>query len=278
MARRVFPGVKAAQASGRAASVGVRAARRGLRIVGRLTHETGGRGWRSAPDPWLAPRSLRWNRNDLTQRAGGLLRLVLGGLLAAAMLSALVLVLLVFALQGSGVAAWLLVATLLLGALALFWGLRRAGRLLRGPMAVAAGPASGVQATLAQDEAGLLNTLRTHQRILPPGSREVFQSAVLATRDAMRLTAGDVTLGRDAYDARQAAREDLPEVLRAYRAAPRTAHSDEALLGQLRLIEGRMQQVIETRTAGQVRALKAHGRYLEDKYAGPADRDPEKSA
>lgn len=241
--------------------------------MGRLKRGAFGQLQAAAPDPWLTSGGGR-QPGDLTRRAAWLLRLVLGGLLAAAVLSALVLVLIIFAVQGSRVAAWLLTATLLLAVLGLMWGARRAGRLLRGPAASVEGP----QGTLAQDEAGLLHTLRTHQRALPPGSRAAFEGAVLATRDALRLTAADATLGRDAYDARQAAREDLPEVLRVYHAAPRSAAVEQELRAQLGVIEGRMRQVAQARAEVQGRALRAHRRYLEDKYAGPQSPEPEDGA
>ncbi|MFC4637536.1 hypothetical protein [Deinococcus hohokamensis] len=275
MAPRVSSGVKvarvraAARASGRAASVGVRAAHQGLRVMGRLSRAASSGLRTAAPDPWLTSGGGRARAGALTRRAGGLLRLVLGGLLVAAVLSALGLVLLVFALQGSALAAWLLAATFLIALLGLVWGARRAARLVRPPVAPQGRPASP-----AEDEAGLLHTLRTHQRALPPGGRDAFQGAVLATRDALRLTAGDATLGRDAFDARQAAREDLPEVLRVYRAAPRTPEAEQELQEQLGLIERRMRQVIQTRTEAQGRALQANRRYLEDKYAAP-EPDPE---
>ncbi|WP_291424838.1 hypothetical protein [Deinococcus sp.] len=124
----------------------------------------------------------------------------------------------------------------------------------------------GAVNTLDSDEARLLTLLRTHERGLPSTLWPAFQATVIATRDALRLTAADVTLQRDTFDARQAAREDLPELLSAYRAVPPSRQSDEQLLEQLALIERRMQSVVGQRAATRQRELSAHGRYLQDKY------------
>lgn len=191
-------------------------------------------------------------------------------LLGAGVVGLAVLLLGVGVLQGNDLAGWLLALTLLLGLLGAVWATRRAGQLIRADTQMVAGAAAS---DLPQDEAQLLSTLRTHQRALPPPTRAAFQTTVLTTRDALRLTAGDTTLERDVYDARQAAREDLPELMRAYQSAPRDARTERELLDQLRLIEDRMQRVVQVRGEAKGRALRAHGRYLQDKYDPQADRD-----
>lgn len=68
------------------------------------------------------------------------------------------------------------------------------------------------------------------------------------------------------FDARQAAREDLPELLRTYGSGRRTPEADRLFLEQLDLIGRRMQEVVHERQAQHVRVLTAQRRYLESKY------------
>lgn len=89
---------------------------------------------------------------------------------------------------------------------------------------------------------------------------------MIATRDALRASQDDAVLDRDSFDVRQAAREDLPELLETYRTVPPTPANQAELQRQLGLIEGRMAAVVRDREAQKSRALKAHGRYLEKKY------------
>ncbi|GGK22518.1 hypothetical protein GCM10008955_15050 [Deinococcus malanensis] len=224
------------------------------------------------PDPWLRPRGPAWHLErgrNLSRRAAGLFVLVLISLLGAGVVGLAVVLLGFGVLQGNDVAGWLLALTLLLGLLGALWATRRARQLIRTEPQVS----GGAPIDLPQDEAQLLSTLRAHQRALPAPARAAFQTTVLATRDALRLTAEDTTLERDVFDARQAAREDLPELMRAYQSAPRDERTDRELLDQLRLIEGRMQRVVQVRGEAQGRILRAHGRYLQDKYDPDARRD-----
>ncbi|ACO46725.2 hypothetical protein DEDE109153_10515 [Deinococcus deserti] len=253
---------------------GFKAVRTGSRVVrGLLRSPSPGLPRLAQPDPWLRPRGPAWHLErgrNLSRRAAGLLVLVLLSLLGAGVVGLAVLLLGLGVLQGSDLAGWLLALTLLLALLGLLWAMRRAGQLIRTDSQVSGGTAAS---DLPQDEEQLLSVLRTHQRALPPPTRAAFQTTVLATRDALRLTAGDTTLERDVYDARQAAREDLPELMQAYQSAPRDARTDRELLDQLRLIEDRMQRVVQVRGEAKGRALRAHGRYLQDKYDPRADQD-----
>lgn len=219
-------------------------------------------------DPWL----LGSERPSLTgklqrgghlvRRGAGLVVLLVFGVLGALLLLPLLLLLGFGAAGGSDMAGWLLGFTLLLGVLGSIWTARWASQLLRAEeVSISAAP--GVS---TNDELILLQTLRQHERALPGSARLAFHATVIATRDALRASAGETTLSRDVFDVRQAAREDLPELLDAYRSVPRTPRNDAEFTRQLALIEGRMQSFIRDQTAQQERALKASGRYLEGKY------------
>ncbi|BDP40924.1 hypothetical protein DAETH_08930 [Deinococcus aetherius] len=226
-------------------------------------------------DPWLPPggpgHPLR-RGVSVVRRAVGLLVLLALCVLGALLLGPLLLLLGVGTAFGSDVAGWLLAFTLLLATFGAVWTARRATLLIRAreegeaDLVTLDAPTGSGSAARADDEAGLLALLRGSERALPTSTRAALHATVIATRDALRVTAGDLSLGRDAFDARQAAREDLPELLRAYHAAPRTPQADDLLLGQLALIERRMSGVVRERQKAQARTLDAHRRYLEGKY------------
>ena len=166
--------------------------------------------------------------------------------------------------NGSAAAGWLLGAALLLGLLGLLWTGWRAAGMLRAPL--------GAPATAASpEEDALLTLLRQHERALPPAAADALHATVIATRDALRATAGETALSRAAFDAQQAAREDLPDLLAAYRALPSDPQQDAELLGQLARIETRMAHVTREQAQAGQRALRAHGQYLDDKYRTDAE-------
>lgn len=214
------------------------------------------------------PASRQVPRPGLGRRALGLAALVLQSVLGVLVVVPILVVLGIGTVLGVHAAAWLLGLTLLLALLGLVRTVICGARLLspqRLPDAIAK-PDVPALARVADDEARLLALLRSGERTLPAATRSALHATVSATRDALRATAGDVTLGRDAFDARQAAREDLPALLRTYHAAPHTPETDRLFLAQLALIERRMRGIIQARQAQQVRALEAQRRYLESKY------------
>ncbi|AXG99070.1 hypothetical protein DVJ83_07745 [Deinococcus wulumuqiensis] len=241
-----------------------------------LPEETrAGRGLSSAPpagagdDSWdsIESSAARWQRakrvgrqvgGQVARRGVSLAVLLLLAGLGTLLLLGVLLVLGIGVANGSAPAGWLL-ATALLGVLGLLWTGWKAARLLRTPLTLPPAAASA-------EENDLLRLLRQHERALPPATRPALHATVIATRDALRATAGDTTLSRAAFDARQAAREDLPDLLTAYRALPDPTANEAALLEQLRLIEQRMVEVRHERTPAQQRTLAAHGHYLTDKY------------
>ncbi|CAM3697481.1 hypothetical protein [Deinococcus frigens] len=254
-------------------------ARTGSRVVRALirpAHRGGGRSGLGdvrelGHDPWLRPEGaggLRRQASRLAQRGAGLGKLALQGVLGAVVFLPLLLIFGVLFALGFDPAGWLLGVTLLLGLLGLVRTAVRAVRLMNAPDEELNPETSraALPATLQADETTLLGTLRTHERALPPASRVAFHAAVIATRDALRVSADDIMLGRDAFDVRQAAREDIPELLETYRTVPSTPANEAELQRQLGLIEGRMAAVIQDRNAQRGRVLKAHGRYLENKY------------
>ena len=206
-------------------------------------------------------------RRKLVRRTLGLLALIVLGLLGALLVGPLLFLVGVGTASGSDVAGILLAFTLAGG------GLRG---VLDGPPRPpdftvpeeAARPVTlDLAGAAAHDEAALLATLRLHERTLPAPARAALHATAIATRDALRVTAHDQALGRDTYDAQQAARRDLPDLLSVYRAAPPTAAADLELLMQLGHIERRMRAVSTERAGQGQRKLEAHGRYLKDKYS-----------
>lgn len=214
--------------------------------------------WAAAPRPALPRPALP---PDLGRRAKGLTWLAVQSVLGfVAVLGLLLLFGLLLAL-GWDPAGWLIGVTLILA----FLGVARTffqGRRLLSP----APEVPLAQATPDDDEARLLRLLRSGERALPPAARPAFHAAIIATRDALRLTAGDETLSRDAFDARQAAREDLPALLQTYRAAPHAPDAERLLVSQLDLIGRRMGEVVHERRGQHTRTLEAQRRYLESKY------------
>lgn len=205
------------------------------------------------PRPALPP--------DLGRRAKGLSWLAVQGFFGFIVVTTLLALFIILLALGWPPAGWLIGLTLLLALL----GAVRAtvqGRRLLAP----APEAPLAQAGPGDDEARLLRLLRSGERALPPAARPAFHAAVISTRDALRLTSGDEALGRDAFDARQAAREDLPELLHTYQAAPRTPDAERLLVSQLDLIGRRMGEVVHERRGQHTRTLEAQKRYLESKY------------
>lgn len=222
-------------------------------------------------DPWLTPdgpEGLRRQAARLARRGAGWGKLTLQSVLGAVVIFPLLLLFGVLFALGIDAAGWLLGLTLLLGLLGLVRTAVRATRLLNAPdeEVTPAASQAALPASVQADETRLLGTLRTHERALPPASRVAFHAAVIATRDALRASQDDAVLDRDSFDVRQAAREDLPELLETYRTVPPTPANQAELQRQLGLIEGRMAAVVRDREAQKSRALKAHGRYLEKKY------------
>lgn len=227
-------------------------------------------------DPWLLPGG----RDHPVRHGASLLRRALGlaVLLVLSVLGALLLVPLLALLGigtafGSDVAGWMLGFTLLLAGFGAFWTARRASRLLMAADEPAPITLDAPGMTVGDDHATLLALLRAGERALPASTRSALHAAVIATRDALRATADDTSLSREAYDARQAAREDLPVLLQTYRAAPRSPETDRLFLGQLDLIGRRMQGVVQERRGQQTRTLEAQRRYLESKYGEDGDRE-----
>ena len=207
-------------------------------------------------DPWSPAARVRRGAG-LTRRALGIGVLIVLSVLGAAVLALSVLLLGLGVASGSDVAGWVM------GVVGAVWVIRRAGRLLRADPQDAAVPDAALHRL---DEAQLLQTLHAGSRMLPAPARPAFHRTVLATREALRASAGDATLERDTYDVRQTAREDLPALLDAYQAVPRSRSSDAELTRQLALIESRMKRVSSDRAAQRERQLQAHGRYLDDKF------------
>lgn len=211
-------------------------------------------------DPWATGTALQ----PTVRRAGSLLALTVIGFLVLGVLIPLAILLGIGVASGSDVAGWLL--ALVLGLLVAFgvWVFGRARTLTR-PAPVT------LDAAAPPEEWTLLETYRQHERRLPTPARPALQSAVQATREALRVTSGG-TLTRDAFDARQAAREDLPELLSAWQSGPRRP---EDLTRELQLIETRMRQVTRAQAAAQDREAQARRRYLSGKLSSEStDTDP----
>lgn len=219
------------------------------------------------PDGWgidSVPPALALRRaGSRVRRAAGLGVLTVIGLLGLSILTLCVVFLGIGLASGSDSAGWVLGLVLLLGVAGATWLVRRARGLLRPDMALEtlAGPA----------ELPTLSTLHRQARVLPAPNRTAYRRTLAATADALRVCDGDQTLGRDTFDARQAAREDLPALMSAYRAAPATPDTQREFTRQLALIETRMHAIVRGRAAQQTRDLHAHGRYLDDKYGTEGD-------
>ncbi|THF71344.1 hypothetical protein E7T06_03105 [Deinococcus sp. Arct2-2] len=226
-------------------------------------------------DPWLpAPTGSAADTASRARRAGSRVRRMLGlvallilGLLGALLIGPLLLLLGIGTASGSDVAGILLALTLAVAAFGTYWTARRARQILHAPEDTLPPTTLDMAGAAAHDEAALLATLRLHERTLPAPARAALHATAIATRDALRVTAHDQALGRDTYDAQQAARRDLPDLLSTYRAAPPTAAADLELLMQLGHIERRMRAVSTERAGQGQRKLEAHGRYLKDKYS-----------
>jgi hypothetical protein len=255
------------------ARTGSRVVRYLIRPVQRLPNSsislmTGGR------DPWLpAPAGSAADTASRARRAGSRVRRMLGlvallilGVLGALLVGPLLFLLGIGTASGSDVAGILLALTLAAAAFGAYWTARRARAILHASEETVQPTTVDMAGAAAHDEAALLSTLRQHERTLPAPARAALHATAIATRDALRVTAHDQALGRDTYDAQQAARRDLPELLSAYRAAPPTSAADLELLMQLGHIERRMRSVSSERAGQGQRTLEAHGRYLKDKY------------
>ncbi|MFT2718400.1 hypothetical protein ACMT4L_00205 [Deinococcus sp. A31D244] len=234
----------------RSRTVATGAARAARTLVRAARRDPGG-----PDDPWSPGTTLQ----PTVRRAGSLLALTVIGFLVLGVLVPLAILLGIGVASGSDVAGWLLGLVLLLLVAFGMWAFGRARTLTR-PAPIT------LDAAAPPEEWTLLETFRQHERRLPTPARRALQSAVQATREALRVTAGG-TLTRDAFDARQAAREDLPELLMAWQSGPRRP---EDLTRELEVIETRMRQVTRAQAAGQDRETQARARYLRDKYA-PGD-------
>ncbi|WP_221090581.1 hypothetical protein [Deinococcus aquaedulcis] len=236
-------------------------ARRLLRAPLRLTRGL----WRAA-QPWPTPSGDSWALAPQTGQGAGLRRLAGLGALALltlvglSFLGTLTVLLGIGVASGSDLAGWLLGLTLLLAVVLLVWA---RGRLRQWQAQAHPLPAS--------DELGQLRALHAQARALPRPDRAAVLGALQATAQALQVTGGGGTLTRDAFDARQAAREDLPELL----AAARSGRG--AVQPQLQLIETRMAAIAERGRAAQARAAQAQAAYLQDKYA-PGKTAPEETA
>ncbi|UBV41804.1 hypothetical protein LAJ19_09090 [Deinococcus taeanensis] len=248
------------------------AARTGSRAVRVLLRPA--QSWPARPpqDPWQLmsglpdPAAAVQRGMHGARRAAGLGVLLLLTLLALSFLATLTVLLGIGVASGSDLAGWLLGLTLLLSLALTGWSARRARMLLRAP------PAEPVTLeTGPPDEQDLVHLLRRHERALPAPTLRAFHSAVTATRDALRATRDAGTLTRDAFDARQAAREDLPQVLSAYHDAPPQGRDDQELLRQLHLIEQRMTEVSRVHAQARRRDQQSRTRYLQDKYTPGQD-------
>ncbi len=234
---------------------------------------------RPGPLAPVNPQQLMQRGANLTRRAVGLGVLALLSILGAGVLIVALVFLGLGLANGSTIAGILMAVVLLLGVLGTVWTVRRAGTLIKPeelPAAPTAVPAAqGTPLALPADtgavEATLLQTLRTHERPLSAPARAAFHATVIATRDAVRVTAGDAEMNRDAFDARQAAREDLPELMSAYRAVRKSEQTEAQLLEQLQLIHARMSRINAERAAVRQDKLAAHGHYLREKYQGETD-------
>jgi len=210
-------------------------------------------------DPWSTGAALQ----PTVRRAGSLLALTVIGFLVVGVLVPLAILLGIGVATGSDVAGWLLALVLALLVAFGVWVFRRVRTLTR-PAPVT------LDAAAPPEEWTLLETFRQHERRLPSPARPALQSAVQATREALRVTRGG-TLTRDAFDARQAARADLPELLTAWQSGPRRP---EDLTRELHLIETRMRQVTQAQAAAQDREAQARRRYLSGKLRPDPDSDP----
>ncbi|WP_309570157.1 hypothetical protein [Deinococcus sp.] len=218
------------------------------------------------PDGWgldTLPPALALRRSvGVARRAAGLGVLTLVGLLGTSVLTLSTIFLGISAAAGNTAAVWVLGLALLLGVAGAVWLSRRASALLRSP---AEAPGT---AMIAAADLDVLADLHRAARALPAPRRSAYRRTLGSAADALRACATDTTLGRDTFDARQAAQEDLPELLRAYRAAPGSPGADREFTRQLTLIETRMQTIVQGRAGQHSRDLHAHGRYLDDKYGG----------
>ncbi|GGR77948.1 hypothetical protein [Deinococcus sedimenti] len=220
-------------------------------------------------DPWQVqrpgdPRAALARGRGQARRLGGVGLLIVLTLVALSFLGTLSVLLGIGVASGSDVAGWLLALTLLLSFAVIAWSARRARRLLRAPT-----PDTVTLHAAPGDELGLLRTLRQYERALPTPSLPAFQQAVTATRDALRVTEHASTLTRDVFDARQAAREDLPRILGSYAAAHTPDHRE--LDRQLQLIEARMTAITREQAQAQRRDQQADTTFLRDKYTPPQD-------
>ncbi|WP_034385225.1 hypothetical protein [Deinococcus sp. YIM 77859] len=251
------------------------AARLGSRVVRSLTRPVRHRLAPWPRDPWATPPRPAL-LPDLGRRTRALTWLVVQGVVGLFVVLPLLFFFGLLLALGWDPAGWLLGLTLFLALLGLLRAVIRGARLLSPQPLPDPAARSGVSslATVADDETRLLTLLRSGERALPAAGRAALHATVIATRDALRATAEDAALGRDAFDAQQAAREDLPELLRTYRAAPHTPETERLLLGQLTLIERRMKEITRERQERQLRALEAQHRYLESKYGERGETPP----
>lgn len=132
----------------------------------------------------------------------------------------------------------------------------------------------------AKERAELIREVRRVSPQLPPSLREQLMRTAQAADAALKATAGQD--GRDAYNARAVATEELPDALRAYlslpesqrraRALPSSAsgvpmkNPQESLAEQLQVLEGAMRGVVSRHAEERARELETQRRYLQGKY------------
>ncbi|MFC6616948.1 hypothetical protein [Deinococcus radiophilus] len=109
-------------------------------------------------------------------------------------------------------------------------------------------------------ERDLIRLLNRHESRLPATSRPQLRATVSAMHAAMQATRGE--LGREAYEVRQAAQEDLPRLLEL--AGPEQQADLAEALG---LIERRMGQIADEQRQRQRRDYDTQREYLRGKYA-----------
>lgn len=100
---------------------------------------------------------------------------------------------------------------------------------------------------------------------LPPQVRPALRGAITATDEALKAVEGE--LGRERYEAQQAATRDLPELLDLYSRVGNDSAELAELERSLALIEQRMRQIAAYITAEQQREFAVRREYLNDKYA-----------
>lgn len=181
------------------------------------------------------------------------------------MLAVATVILLILALIGHAYAGWALVFLLLGTGVAIVLRLQQLGQRVSASLAP---PAAQETSSLSPDLQARLHALESQRRRLPAHLQDKFSAAITATSAALHLTSGGL-MTRETHDARMAAEQDLPAALEAYgraQAGGSVSYAEVLLSEQLRLIEGRMNDIVQATRQEQARELEAGRRYLQDKY------------